>query len=94
MKFGSFFFTLCHVGICCEPSGLKPVLPSGTCVLRRLSPFGFPADSKFPSLPTGVRKDQKPQEQGAAVVGEEESNSPHKRREHKKTNTKLFLVDS
>lgn len=57
--FGSFFFTLGHVGICCEPSGLNPVFPSGMCMLRRLSPFGFPDDSKLPSLPAGVRKDLK-----------------------------------
>ena len=40
-------------------------------MLGRLSPFGFPDDSKFPSLPTGVKKDQKPQEQGTAVVKKE-----------------------
>lgn len=89
--FGSFFFTLGHVGICCEPSGLNPVLISGTCVLRRLSPFGFPGDSKFPFLCTEVRKDQKPYEQGTAMVGKEGSDSSDKQNI---TRQMLFFMDS
>lgn len=46
------------------------MLPGGMCMLQRHLPFSFPDDSLFPSLPTGVRKDQKQQEQGTARVSE------------------------
>lgn len=89
--FGSFFFTHGHVGICCEPSGLNPVLISGMCMLRRLSPLGFPDDSKFPFLCTGVRKDQKPYEQGTAMAGEEGSDSSDRENMIRQM---LFLMNS
>lgn len=46
------------------------MLPGGMYILQRLFPFSFPGDSLFPSLPIGVRKDQKEQEQGTARVSE------------------------
>lgn len=69
----------------------KPVLPSGTCMLRGLSPFGFPDDVSLSSYRGEERSE---------TIGARNSSGGWRRKwffsqtEHNKANVMLFLLDS